>query len=270
MFLTHSSWLKRAVAAAAVLAATVGSATATATATAANDYPTVSAAADAGELVGPPAAGDPELADLVQRLLEELGMAPDVARCLVSDLIGDVTDRINAMVDEGLVTIEQVDALREHVENGTFDEQIPDVVDATRARRDAFHQAAREVLRELGIDVPECVSSHEVLRDNDMSRADLDDFLAERGIDLPRPPRGPTDLSPEPAPAAAPEHVTPPPLPPPPAAPEPVPAEYPVRTPQQSTYPTPQQSTCPTTPESGADTPPPSCGDGAGPGCETL
>jgi hypothetical protein len=195
MFLTHSSWLKRAVAAAAVLAATVGSATA------ANDYPTVSAAEDAGELVGPPAAGDPELADLVQRLLEELGMAPDVARYLVSDLIGDVTDRINAMVDEGLVTIEQVDALREHVENGTFDEQIPGVGDATRARRDAFHQAAREVLRELGIDVPDRVSIHEVLRDNEMSRADLDDFLAERGIDLPRPPRGPGSL-----PGASPRH----------------------------------------------------------------
>jgi hypothetical protein len=277
MFLTGSSRLKRAVAA-AVLAATVGSATAAA----ANDYPPVSADDGAGELVGPLATGDPELADLIQRLLEELGMAPDVAGGLVSDFVGDVSDRINAMVNEGLVTIEQVDVLREHVENGTFDEQIPDVADATRARRDAFHQAAREVLEELGIDVPDGVSIHEVLRNNDLNPSDLDDLLAERGIDLPPPPHGPTDLPPAPPPVAAPEHVTPPTpaapsttlptadpavhemAPPPdyPTAPEPVPAEYPVRTPRQSTY--------PTTPESGTDASPPSCADGAGSGCETL
>lgn len=173
------------------LAAVGALAFSSASSVAAQTYPTV----DPDE----PGYGDQNLADLVRRVLYELGLEPEVVESIVDDLLDGVTDRINDMVDAGIVSEDQVDTLAELVDEGGFDEVVPDRVEQTRERRDAFRSAAEDLLAELGIDVPDGASIREVLADNDLSREDFAELLEDAGFEPPaRPERPDPEDRPEP------------------------------------------------------------------------
>lgn len=189
-----------------------------------------------------------ELAELVALVLAELGLAADPAAPM-DDLIAGVADRVAALVDEGLVDPEGVDALGELIEAGSFDEIVA-TVEAARERRDAFREATEAVLEELGIDVPEDGTLQDAIDASGLTREQLADLVEESGVELPGPPshapcdgdRGagcdeqPAERAPAPAPTTTrppapvtePEpEPTPEPPPPPPAYPEASPAPGP-------------------------------------------
>ena len=179
--------------------------------------------------------GDHELADLVRQILEELGLDADVVETIVDDLLAGVTERINEMVDEGIVSADQVDTLAGLVDDGAFDRVVPDRVDETRERRDAFRSAAEDILADLGIDTPDDRTIREILDEAGLTHDEFRDLLDESGVDLPpRPERDdrpgdgggegdrpspppPTTTAPADAPPTRPggdEDTTPPPPPP--------------------------------------------------------
>lgn len=132
-----------------------------------------------------------ETGPLIAGVLGELGLdADDVAR-----LTGEVRQGVNAlvevMIEEGILTTEQVASLEETVAHGDFHEQLPPRVRDSRARRDAFRSAAREVLSELGIEVPDGVPLHDVLVANGIDPAEFAGMLDAADIDLPPPPPPP-------------------------------------------------------------------------------
>lgn len=133
---------------------------------------------------------DQELADLVRQVLEELGLEPDVVETIVDDLLDGVTERINEMVDEGIVSTDQVDTLADLVDDGAFDQVIPERVDETRERRDAFRAAAEDILADLGIDTPGDRTIREILDEAGLTRDEFRDLLDDAGVELPpRPER---------------------------------------------------------------------------------
>ena len=132
-----------------------------------------------------------ELAELVREVLEELGVEPEVVRTILDDLLDGVAEHIDALIDEGVVTIDQVETLADLVEDGAFDEIVPQHVEQTRERRDAFRSAAEELLADLGIEVPDGAPIHDALEEHGLSRDDLADLLRDAGFELPERPERP-------------------------------------------------------------------------------
>jgi hypothetical protein len=199
-----------------------------------------------------------ELGLVISTVLAELGLAPDAAGPIVDDLLAGVSERLEALVQEGVVDPDQVEHLAEIVDEGRFDEVVGAVVAKTRERRDAFRDAAESVLTALGIEVPEDGSLIDVIAEAGLTRDVLADLIEDAGIDLPeaptppapsttttRPPAPATTAPPAPTPTSAPPvDETPvddpddaPAAPPsgyPEVAPEPRPApEYPTRSSQE-------------------------------------
>jgi len=175
----------RLLAAGVVLFATVGSAAAAT----AGDHLVVSeatltadAVADSGHI------SDAALADLIPRVLDELGLDDDAAAALIDEFGPAISDRMDAMATERLVSVEHIDNLTDVVNRGELHGYLSTVLREARARRHAFREAAEKALAQLGIDVGDGDSIHDVLTANDLTADDLKSLLDEYGFDLPPPP----------------------------------------------------------------------------------
>lgn len=214
---------------------------------AADTDPSTDGTGDVEEAIGP----DQELGALIADTLRALGVEPSAIEEIVAAVGHGASLRLGVMLDDGVVTEDQLDALSEHVEEGTLPADIDQVVEETRARRDAFREAAEDLLETFGVDLDPDQPVRDVLVDNEI---DPDEFIARLDEELPPPPRHGDDepeTPPEPTypstPAAAPTPTTAPPptttTPPAPttstttipAAPDPA---YPTPTPPASQPPT--------------------------------
>lgn len=189
--------------------------------------------------------GREEMSDLVADMLAALGVAAERVDTVVTPLASDVADRLNEMVDEGVLAVEQVEELEARLDEGGLLEASGRFVEDTRLRRDAFHHATRAVLAGLGIDVPDDVRLEDVLRANEVTLADLRDLLVTSGLALPPPPTprpDPTAGSPVAGPDDDPPPEPYPTVPPPPAPVAPPSGPYPDTGPTLGDPPTPPPS----------------------------
>lgn len=166
-----------------------------------------------------------QVSGLVADMLTSLGVGAERVDLVAAEVAAGVADRLRAMVDGGVVAVAQVDELDALYDDGDGGEVLAATgafVETTRQRRDAFRDATRAVLAELGIDVPDDARLEDVLVANDLTLDDLRDLLATSGVPLP-PPRAlradpvgdyPTVPDTVPAPAAYPTNPPPPPAPP--------------------------------------------------------
>ncbi|MEM9464404.1 MAG: hypothetical protein AAGA90_03480 [Actinomycetota bacterium] len=224
-------------------------------------------------LVGAETPADPvieeeALGELVALVLAELGLPADAAGPIVDDLLAGVADRLNELVEQGIVDPERVDTLADVVEEGGFDDVVPTVVEETRERRDAFRDAAESVLADLGVEVPDEGSLKDAIEAAGLTREALAELLEDSGIELPAPPARPDvndcadggDGCPSPRPQppsrpAAPTTTQPPPPPAEEPAPTPAPA-YPEVAPEPAPeYPTRGGQDAPSEPEPPAPRP---------------
>ncbi len=128
-----------------------------------------------------------EAGPLVAGLLQELGLDAHRVATLVGQVQSGVSERVGAMLEQGAVTIEGVEHLEASLTDGSFLDQVPTLVEASRARRDAFRIAAVAALAHLGVEEPDG-SIHEALRANGLYPSELERVLAELGLEMPPPP----------------------------------------------------------------------------------
>ena len=142
----------------------------------------------------PPATDD--VAGLIADLLAELGFPPDATDPVIADLLDGVTERIDDLVERGIVEPDQVEELASRLDQGELDEAVAELVEQTRERRDAVRAASEALLAELGVEVPEEGSLHDAIAAAGLTRDDLAELLEESGVELPPPPDRPRPADP--------------------------------------------------------------------------
>ena len=190
---------------------------------------------DGLETLGP----DPQMDDLIADTLRALGVAPAAVDEIIAAIGDGASRRLGVMLDDGVVTEDQLAVLSEHVEAGTLPDDIDRVVDETRARRDAFREAAEDLLGALGVELDPDLPVRDALVDNDIAP---DEFIARLDEELPPPPGRGDD---EPAPPPEPTYPT-----------TPTPAPRPTPTTTAPPPPPTTTTTVPAAPDAGYPTPP--------------
>lgn len=195
-----------------------------------------------------PAGADDELAPLVADILLALGVDSGI----VDDAaVRGASLRLGMMLDDGAVTVDQLDALVAQAGDGSLPGVIAEFIEDVRSRRDAYRAAAEALLEELGVELGDGESVRDAFAANGIDVAEFAERLRE---ELP-PPQTPAGDEPAPVPTTVPSPTTTAPprttTTPPPTTTVPAP-EYPTPAPAPAPeYPTPATAPAPKYPTAG-------------------